>query len=64
MGHRESCRERCGLRSCYISNPTWEDELAKEPKEAEKWEGTRAVSVTEDRKDEGSPICHATKRSS
>lgn len=64
MDHRQSCRERCALRSCNISNPTREDELAEEPEEAEKWEGTRAVSVTKDRKNEGSPTCNATKRSS
>ena len=36
-------------------NPTKEDdELAGEPEEAEKWEGTRAGSVTKDREDKGS----------
>lgn len=30
-------------------------EIPGEPEEAEKWEGTRAGSVTEDREDKGSP---------
>lgn len=51
---RESYGEGQALRGCSISNPTKEDGLAKEPKVARKWEGARAVSVTEDREVEGS----------
>lgn len=35
-------------------NPMEEDELARDPEKTEKWEGTRAFSITEGSEDEGS----------